>query len=160
MPAVIPDSLPKDFLSGPARAPVLHKIQFEKTPLKEYEGLYAVVIDGVMTAEECTQLLSAAEKESNWEAALVNIGGGRQKLMNDIRKCGRIMWDNQEILDRIWSRIAPMLPELQKINGWEAATINPKAAIEFTRLNERMRILKYGPGDYFKRNVTVASFIF
>jgi hypothetical protein len=154
MSAVIPDSLPSDFLNGPAPKPALHRIQFEKTPLKEYEGLYAVVIDGVMSAEECKQLVDTAEKESDWEAALINVGGGRQKLLQDVRKCGRIMWDNQEILDRVWARIAPMLPELQKIDGWKRVS---NSAIEFTRLNERMRILKYGPGDYFKRNFHLVS---
>jgi hypothetical protein len=152
MAATIPDTLPKDFLLGPAPKPVLRKIDFAKTPLAyEYEGLYAVMLDGIVSTEECEQLVAAAEKQSPWERAMINVGGGEQELDEETRKCGRIMWDNQEILDRIWARVSPMLPELQKIDGWASVTKSRNSKIEFTRLNERMRILKYGPGGYFKR---------
>jgi hypothetical protein len=152
MATEIPDTLPQDFLRGPAPKPSLRKIDFTKTPLgRNYDGLYAVMVDGIMSPDECNQLVAAAEKHAKWEQAMINVGAGQQELDESTRKCGRIMWDNQEILDRIWARVAPMLPELQKIDGWIDVTKNRHSKLEFTRLNERMRILKYAPGGYFKR---------
>jgi hypothetical protein len=151
MALAIPNSLPQDFLSGPAPIPSLRKIDFKKEGLLEYDDLYAVVLDGIMSPEECTLLVTAAEKHGEWERAMVNVGYGLQRLDESTRKCGRIIWDNQEIMDRLWARIAQFLPELQKISGWQDVPQSKHSRIEFTRLNERMRILKYGSGEYFKR---------
>jgi hypothetical protein len=151
MTNVIPNTtLPSDFLRSPAPSPTLLPIDFKKTALPEYDGLYAVVIDGVMSPEECNELVYAAERVGEWERAMINIGGGRQRLEEDVRKCGRIIWDNQEIMDRLWACIAPLLPELQLV-GEPDVIGRMKAKIELTRLNERIRLLKYGPGGYFKR---------
>jgi hypothetical protein len=147
--------LPADFLSGPAPNPTASPILFENTPLKQYKGLYAVVLDGILSADECHALVSAAEAQNGgeWERALVNIGGGRQKMAEDIRKCSRIIWDDQEVVNRIWARCEPLLPEVKTLRRWNRVTgvERVKTDWELTRLNERMRLLKYTAGEYFRR---------
>ncbi|KAI0544630.1 hypothetical protein F4679DRAFT_589277 [Xylaria curta] len=158
-------AIPDDFLkSDPADAqPITHKpIDFKNSVLPEYDGCYAVVLDHVLSPSECTQLLKLAEdsvmdedKEngSSWRPALVNIGGGFEVEIPHYRKSERIIWDNQEIVDRLWARMAA-LPEIQdKLSSPPelGADISEEAAkYVFYRVNKRLRFLKYTPGQFFK----------
>jgi hypothetical protein len=149
--------LPDDFLSGPAPNPTAARIDFANTTLPEYAGMYAVVLDGMLTGDECRALVSAAEAQANgtWERALVNIGSGQQAMYEDTRKSGRIIWDNQDVVQKIWSRCEGLLPELHELRSWHNVTgqrLGVKWAL--TRLNERMRFLKYTSGEYFKRELS------
>ncbi|KAE9963261.1 hypothetical protein BLS_009478 [Venturia inaequalis] len=156
--ASAPAPLPKDFLIGPPAdiTPQSSKIDFTKTELPEYAGLYATVIDNVFTVPECEELVRLAEATTNgkWERAMVNIGGGRQAMYEDTRKCGRIIFDTEELAGRIWERVAPFLPELLRIEGKaEVMGWGPVKRGEVWRcvgLNERLRLLKYVGGEYFK----------
>src|SRR4051812_25557780 len=100
-------SLPEDFLTGPAPNPTVSPVDFSKTALPEYKDLYAVVIDGIMTAPECKALVAAAEEHAKgeWERAMINVGGGRQVMITEARNCGRIIWDNRELVGRLWERL-------------------------------------------------------
>lgn len=148
-------SLPAGFLDGPASDITISRIDF-KTPLPEYEGLYAVILDNILSEEECNMLVTAAESTTSgkWERAMINIGGGRQKLMEDTRNCGRIIWDSPEIVAKIWGRIEASVPELQRLENWPKVTGNGPTrrgeVWKLTRCNERMRFLKYSKGEYFK----------
>jgi len=150
-------SLPKDFLSGPALNPVVSHVNFAKEGLEEYENLFAVVIDNVLNQSECEQFVAAAENHvgGKWERALLNIGGGQQVMAEDRRKCGRIIWDNPEVAAKIWARVEPLVPEISRLmNRPEVTGIGPVKRREIwraTRCNERLRILKYTSGEYFKR---------
>jgi hypothetical protein len=151
--------LPADFLDSPAQNIKVSRIDFSETPLKEYRDLYAVILDNVMTPEECDTFLRAAEAtapETGWERAMVNVGGGRQRMMTDQRNCGRIIWDSPEAVAKIWKRIEH-LPDVQEIvrleNKPKVVGSGPGMRNEiwkFTRPNERMRFLKYVGGEYFK----------
>ncbi|CBX97899.1 hypothetical protein IAQ61_000918 [Plenodomus lingam] len=149
-------TLPDNFLEGPAPSISRHDIDFAKAGLNEYDGAWAVVLDGVMTEEECNQLVAAAEATTNgkWERALVNVGGGMQALYEDTRKCGRIIWDSREIMAKLWARIEALVPEIHELKNWADVTGNgPYKRNEtwrVTRLNERGRYLKYQGGEYFK----------
>ncbi|KAL6705964.1 hypothetical protein ACN47E_006243 [Coniothyrium glycines] len=149
-------TLPEGFLDGPAPALKKSKVNFVKAKLPEYEKAWAVVLDGVMTAEECNQLVEAAEATTNgkWERALVNIGGGQQAMYDDIRKCGRIIWDSRELMAKLWSRIEASVPEIHRLENWADVTGNGPArrgeSWVVSRLNERARFLKYVGGEYFK----------
>ena len=146
--------LPNDFLDGPAPALRKSKINFTNAGLPEYESSYAVLLDGVLTGEECRQMVTAAETTTNgqWERALINIGGGRQAMYEDTRKCGRIIWDNKELMAKVWARIAPAVPEIHRIRDWPDVTGGSRRDQTWvaTRLNERARFLKYVGGEYFK----------
>ncbi|KAI9709758.1 MAG: hypothetical protein M1820_003161 [Bogoriella megaspora] len=131
-------------------------IDFAKAGLLEYQGLYATILDGVFSKQECDSMIAAAEQHTSgqWEQAMVNIGQGRQLLMTETRQCGRILWDSRDVVASIWSRIEDHVPELSIIFGRPHVTgqgpARRKEIWRMTRLNERMRFLKYVNGDYFK----------
>ncbi|KAI3326312.1 hypothetical protein HD806DRAFT_489963 [Xylariaceae sp. AK1471] len=159
-------AIPDGFLKvDPADAqPITHTpIDFENSVLPEYKGCYAVVLDNVMSPSECAQLLQLAESSvmdedkeedgSSWRAALVNIGGGYEVEIPDYRKSDRIIWDNQEIVDRLWTRLAAV-PEIQKelstLPGVAVHASGRTVKYDFYRVNKRLRFLKYTPGQFFK----------
>lgn len=149
-------TLPTNFLCGPA--PNLQKkiIDFKKTELPEYDGLYATILDGVLSEEECNVFTKAAEVTTGgvWEQAMVNVGGGRQQLYTDVRDCGRIIWDDQDIISKIWARCKDHVSEIQSLFEMPKVTghgpFKRNETWQLTRPNERMRFLKYGKGQYFK----------
>jgi len=155
--------LPEGFLEGPAPNLQKYKVNFEKGGLSEYAGLWAVVLDGVMTEKECETLVAAAEATTNatWERAMVNIGGGRQAMYEDVRNCGRIIWDSREIAEKILTRIVSEVPEIHQLENWADVTgIGPakrKEVWRMTRLNERLRFLKYTGGEYFKGKILLTG---
>ncbi len=148
--------LPEGFLKGPAPNLTRSDVDFEKGGLVSNKDSWAVVLDGVMTEEECNLLVAAAEATTNghWERALVNVGGGHQRQIEDIRKCGRIIWDDRDMVARLWARIEAAVPEIHSLHNWANVTGNGPAKREetwrVTRLNERQRFLKYTGGEYFK----------
>lgn len=85
---------------------------------------------------------------------MVNVGNGMQVMNEDTRKYGRIIMDSQDIVDRIWDRIRSYVPELLELaNAPDVTGEGPAKRREtwkMTRLNERMRFLKYTRGEYFK----------
>ena len=86
---------------------------------------------------------------------MIDAGGGRQELATDSRDCGRIIWDDREIAKRIWNRVKDVVPEIHSLSNAPKITGNWAAMRKETwraeRLNERMRFLKYGEGQYFRR---------
>ncbi|KAL9105061.1 MAG: hypothetical protein Q9163_000074 [Psora crenata] len=126
-----------------------------ETPLPEYEGLYAVILDHVLTPTECGQLINAAEARTKgvWERAMVNIGNGKQVFDPYTRNCGRIIWDDRELVARIWARCNDAVPEIHQMVDRPRITgmgsLKRKEEWKLSRLNERMRFLKYGQGNYF-----------
>ena len=150
-------TIPHDFLSGPGPKVQKNDVDFRYTELPEYQGRYAIILDNVFTKDECDTLVRAAETQSNgtWEQAMINIGGGAQALMTDSRDCGRIIWDDEAVVERIWSRVKGSVPEIEYLQGMPRVTGNGPfmrgETWEMTRLNERMRFLRYGEGQYFRR---------
>ena len=150
-------SLPEGFLSGPGPKISIQPIDFAKTALPRYKDLYAVVLDNVLSAEECQTLVSAAEARTNgkWEPAMVNVGNGRQMMDPWTRNCGRIIWDDGELAAKLWERVKASVPEIETLREVPKITgLGPtkrKETWKMRRLNERMRFLKYGKGQYFRR---------
>lgn len=135
-------------------------VDFEQLGLPEYKGAFAMLIHDLLTPAECQQLLAAAETaaDDKWDDAMINVGGGRQVLMTEYRTCGRILWDSPELVQPILKRISPHLPDnivsLQNsaaITG--AGPARRKETWRLTRLNERLRFLKYTRGMYFREHI-------
>ena len=152
-----PATLPEGFLSGPAPNLTRTDIDLQKNNIVPlYDDLWATVLDGVLSEEECDVLLAAAESttDGEWERAMVNIGGGMQAMYEDTRKCGRIIWDDKAIVAKLWARIADAVPDIHELSNRPHVTGNGPAkrneTWKLTRLNERMRFLKYIGGEYFK----------
>lgn len=136
-----------------------HHIDFAKAGLLEYAQAFAVAIENLVTPEECTALLAAAEStaDGKWDQAMVNIGGGEQKIMTDVRNCGRIIWDNTELAGRIQDRILPHLPKevvtmTNKPSITGGVSVRRREIWHLTRLNERLRFLQYKSSMYFRKH--------
>ncbi|KZP11707.1 hypothetical protein FIBSPDRAFT_800030 [Athelia psychrophila] len=156
-------AVPDDFLKttrSDAEPISVQRIDFSSSPLPEYDGCYAVVLENVLSPSECAQLLRLAEASSptgGWGPAMLNVGAGHEVLATDVRFHDRIVWDHDEIVRRIWDRclkadgIAEDLSTIVDkpfVTGVGAAEIGIKWRM--TKVNERMRFLRYGPGQYFK----------
>lgn len=105
--------------------------------------LPAFVVENFLSETECAQLIATSERVG-YDAALLNVGLGRQMQANDVRKSGRALIDAPEVAgilsERLQSHLAKLGLEHGPRGGWKRCT----------GLNERLRFLKYEPGDYFK----------
>ncbi|TVY30180.1 hypothetical protein LHYA1_G001088 [Lachnellula hyalina] len=168
-------SIPRSFLS-PLRDPSIievNQIDFANTPLPQYKGLYAVVLDNVLSQSECDELIHMAEQsagghdpsepmENNgWKPAMVNAGRNHEFLALDYRNSDRIIWDNEEIMNRLWKRITQvkeMKDYFSVMEGEKYGSIvgdclvmqDGRWVIAPKGPNERMRFLKYGAGQFFR----------
>lgn len=91
---------------------VIHGRTIKKTFLHppQTKDKLAFILDGVFTEEECQEWIAMTEKQG-YEPALVNIGGGRQELMPDVRNNSRCIIDSHEMANRIFDIIKEFLPE-------------------------------------------------
>ncbi|KAL2135387.1 hypothetical protein VTI74DRAFT_8799 [Chaetomium olivicolor] len=176
-----PVPIPPDFLTGAppadARPITVTPVNWASTPLPEYAGLYATVLDHVLSLSECQTLLRLAESSvpapgedgselrhsatDPWGPALVNAGGGFEVLDQEYRNSDRIVWDCQEVVDRIWARCLEGGGEefrrrFEEIGAGEKDITGLRmegfreAKWAFHRVNDRMRFLRYGKGGFFK----------
>eukprot|EP00927_Polykrikos_kofoidii_P013843 TRINITY_DN16015_c0_g1_i1.p1 TRINITY_DN16015_c0_g1~~TRINITY_DN16015_c0_g1_i1.p1 ORF type:complete len:264 (-),score=28.83 TRINITY_DN16015_c0_g1_i1:217-1008(-) len=99
------------------------------------DGKLAFCLDGVFTLEECQQLIAATERQG-YDAALLNMGGGDQVLARGIRNGSRKIVDDEQLAQLMFDRTARFLPQLF-------------SGRPLVGLNERLRFLKYEPGEYF-----------
>ncbi|KAF4457294.1 oxidoreductase containing [Fusarium albosuccineum] len=150
--------IPDSFLTTPPSAPITsHPIDFASSPLPQYKGHTAIILDNVLSKEECKEMLSLAEASvpreegaSAWRPALVSLGPGMEAAAPGYRESDRIIWNQQNIVDRLWERCAQVQGLREML-----AVVPPQPYMkggkwEFRRFNERMRFLKYSPGQYFK----------
>ena len=100
-------------------------------PLSEIYGenhnLLAFTLDNVLSGAECEEMIKETVFGRRFR------GGGR----NFDRNNQRCIIDSQERVDLIWERIKNYIPQT-----WKSHPV--------VGLNERMRFLKYSPGEYFK----------
>lgn len=166
--------IPADFLTKTPRdsQPITaSQIEWKNSVLPENGDRYAVVLDNVISKSECEILLGLAEasvpdaeeggeaERQSWKPALVNIGGGYEILEANYRNSDRIIWDQQEVVNRLWERClqAPGIKERLSVIETDETILGPvrKRAggqrWELRMLNKRMRFLKYGPGQFFRR---------
>lgn len=93
-------------------------------------------IQAVLTAEECTDIIRIAEAHGFVAASIYTDATGREHF-SETRKSSRCVIDSPEFVRRLWTRLAPHIPPT-----WKGAAC--------VGLNERLRILRYDPGDEFK----------
>jgi hypothetical protein len=132
-------------------------IDFSKTQLPEYSGLFALLIHNLLTPTECNDLLNAAQSTASWEQAMVNVGDGRQVLATEARNCDRLILDDKVLAKRLLDRILPHLsPEVVTLENKPRITGNGpskrKEVLRITRLNERLRFLKYTHSMYCREH--------
>lgn len=158
---------PTDFL--PAAAPKearMRKVDWESAGEKliGYKNYIAFIIDNAFTESECQQLIKAAEASTvtpdaptpKWARAMVNAGNGKETMVTDTRNCGRILYDAPVIAKRIMDRLRPFLIEcgVDTVEDQGHITglgpVKRKETLKMSRLNERLRFLKYEGGEYFR----------
>ncbi|KAH6874755.1 hypothetical protein B0T10DRAFT_532870 [Thelonectria olida] len=150
--------IPDAFLTTPPKAPITSTpIDWLSSPLPEYDGSFAVVLENVLSPDECSQLIALAEASvpredgaSAWRPALVSLGPGLEAAAPGYRESDRIIWNQQTLVDRLWERCAQADGLREQL-----AEVEPYHKLRggkwlFRRPNERMRFLKYSPGQYFK----------
>ena len=173
----LPVDIPEDFLA-PLRDPSsikVEKVDFADSVLPEYRELYAVVLDSVLSQEECDQFIHLAElsagghgeeeKPNNgWVPAMVNAGPGKEFFAPDYRNSDRIVWDQNMLVERLWKRIIQGKGVKEYLSVLDGEKYYPVVGDGATRrgerwvitkqgLNERMRFLKYGAGQFFRRKL-------
>ncbi|KAJ1326317.1 2OG-Fe(II) oxygenase [Microdochium nivale] len=225
-------AIPDGFLERPAadsKPITFQQIDWSKTPVPEFKGCYAVVLDNVLSPSECRTLITLAEESvldedkihttttatvsdnsalpsdgdneattaspadaaaasnttttplaSSWRPAMVNIGGGFEILEPTYRNSDRIVWDHQDLIQRLWDHRLSTVPQIRGDSSSSSSSPLPSfaqgdlpgyplpthwdaslrryvpdddrmaARWEFVRMNKRMRFLKYGPGQFFR----------
>ncbi|KAG7137485.1 hypothetical protein HYQ45_005149 [Verticillium longisporum] len=168
----LPVSLPADLLtSAPPKPVTASPIDWRSTPLPEWQGRHATVLDNVLTPQECALLLALAERSATdqarpWQPAMVNMGAGREVLEPAYRNSDRIVWDEDEVVRRLWARLrlarhadgAPFFADDGPL-AWAAGDA-VDGGWRFWGLNRRMRFLRYGPGQFFRRQSYLFFFFF
>ena len=164
--------IPDDFLA-PLPDPTsikVEKIDFANSELPEFKRLYAVVLDNLLSQEECDQLIHLAElsagghdekklADNGWIPAMVNAGVGREFYAPEYRNSDRIVWDNKMLVERLWNRVLQgkgIKDYLSVLDGQDYYSVDStirngqRWAATTQGMNERMRFLKYGAGQYFR----------
>lgn len=160
MPSTTPtsyDQLIQSLSRPPPQSCRAEAVNFAEAGLTEYKDSFATLIHDAFSPEECRSMLESAEASNDhkWDQATINVGGDKQALCTDVRLCDRIIWDDQLVAERIIDRVIPYLPEdiitlhnCSRITGHGPFKRNETWRI--SRLNERLRFLKYTRGMYFR----------
>ncbi len=121
---------------------VLAEMRAEKETNTCYEvrnvpGFLQIVHD-VLTPEECQAIIDIAEAQGFVKASIYTDATGKEHFSEN-RKSSRCIVDSHEFVRRLWPRLLHHVPATW---GETAATC--------VGLNERLRILRYDPGDEFR----------
>lgn len=107
-------------------------------PNSEDSAKLAFVLYNVFTAEECSECIQLTEKRG-YTPALVNVGM-REVLMSEVRNNDRCIMDDAAMANVLFERIESYLPQRWK-------------NYQLVGLNERLRFLRYDPGQKFEKHM-------
>lgn len=130
------------------------KITVEEIDLSKYlgrdgEGKYVKILRNVLSPAECQRLIELSE-QVGYDEALVNIGGGRQKLISDVRNNERCIIDDAELAEAMYERIRSACDgDLNLLNAAFTQREEEDDSYYVVGMNERLRFLRYDPGTYF-----------
>ena len=149
------------------------QVDFAQYGLPRLSSQTCIIIDNLLTPDDQNKLYTSAVSSGEWVAAEVNVGSGRQVLAKDYRNSDRIILDSEELAKWLFEKIEPHLPDHvvsipkarhhaqirspaykeAKEKSVEAAlgtNAKPKEPVaKCTRLNERLRFLRYEKGMFF-----------
>ena len=106
-----------------------------KLSIPSLSDKYVLIIENVFNEFECSQLIDFSEN-IGYSEALVNLGFGYKKSLNEFRNHSKLTIDNKLMANYILNRIKDIIPN--KFNNRKLIDIN-----------ERLRFLKYSPNQYF-----------
>ncbi|KAI5840746.1 hypothetical protein DFP73DRAFT_482015 [Morchella snyderi] len=145
--------------------PTATLLDFTTTPLSKHYGHpnhYALIIDDLFTPSECAALTALAESHSSdWQPAAIKKGAGRNEVETDVRDCARILLDHPETAETLYQRIHPFLAPMWVIGatpatGVVAGTWRRGRTWRMRGVNERLRFLRYGAGQFFQAHCDAA----
>jgi hypothetical protein len=148
------------------------QVDFASLGLPDLSSRTCLIIDNLLTPEDVAKLYCAATLSGPWVQAKVSVAIGLEILNTEYRNSGRIILDDHVLAGWLFDKIEPHLSDsVRRVNGAEhhgsigssyydevvstrkkddgsEVVIEPVARV--TRLNERLRFLRYEPGMYFQ----------
>jgi hypothetical protein len=97
---------------------------------------FVLSLQNVLTLDECFAIVKIAESTGFVRASLITDKDGTEHY-SEIRKSDRCILDSHPFVAELYKRLKPFIPT--EYNGCQSVNIN-----------ERLRILRYNPGDEFK----------
>eukprot|EP01098_Paradermamoeba_levis_P009360 TRINITY_DN3890_c0_g1_i1.p1 TRINITY_DN3890_c0_g1~~TRINITY_DN3890_c0_g1_i1.p1 ORF type:complete len:210 (+),score=49.67 TRINITY_DN3890_c0_g1_i1:215-844(+) len=113
-----------------------------KTELK-ISGKLAFLLENVVPPDFCEKLIQLSEKEG-YKQATLNVEPGIEIQNMDARNNYRYMRDDFEVSGHLFNLVKEYLPK-----EWGS---NSKVERKLISLNERLRFLRYEPGQKFERH--------
>lgn len=111
-----------------------HDVNLSTLKLSESDQPIAIILENIFTPEECQTLMKQAEED---QFSTVSVSyGGKEVVNENVRSGSRVIIDSEEFTEKLWSRISSFIP--RKVKG-----------AQVVGLNERLRFLKYNPGQFF-----------
>lgn len=69
------------------------------------------------------------KKKTPWRPAMVNIGGGYEILEPTYRNSDRIVWDHQQLMDRLWEHRLSKIPKISGSSSPPSSSTNPPSPL-------------------------------
>lgn len=120
----------------------------------------ATVIHNLFTPQECADLISMTEQRGFKEAMIHGLDGD-EVLRKDIRNSGRCIIDYEELAQAWYQRVMSALEDIPSVKenivhanhvSGTAAAASGNTRQTVCGLNERLRFLRYVPGQYFSKH--------
>ncbi|KAL3799543.1 hypothetical protein HJC23_008670 [Cyclotella cryptica] len=114
---------------------------------------FAIVIHNLLSPDECSSLIRRAEDEG-FDHALIHGPDGKEVLNQTVRNCGRCIIDDEQLSNTIYQRIRDAVRGTVWEKKMQTFTLRKhhdgdSLTASAVGLNERMRFLKYEPGQFF-----------
>jgi prolyl 4-hydroxylase len=110
-----------------------------------YEQNNIWTVSNMLSEKECISLIEQSEK-LGYDSAPINVGGGQQIMMTDLRDNKRTIWDDTRFAEQLFERVKHFVPqECTKLH--RLATIGKE--FELCGCNERFRFYRYENGERF-----------
>ncbi|CUA73300.1 hypothetical protein RSOLAG22IIIB_05248 [Rhizoctonia solani] len=125
---------------------VAHRLDFVQLGLPEYKHKFAMVIDNVLTPDDCARYLAKVQSQKAWEPAGVGASVTAKTVDASYRHSSRILFDDEALADEMFQKLRPYLDEIAYL-GLTQPSVHPP--VRLVGLNPRLRFLKYEPGQFF-----------
>lgn len=117
-------------------------------PWRKPHSYVCFTIQNLFSPQECQELIDQSESVG-YVPALVNLGRGVHRRMDDVRNSHRLIIDDAPLANEILQRIISTKVEPHE-KPWFDKFLTFREKLELIDLNGRLRYLRYGPGQYFK----------